>query len=145
LSSEKYERGKFLEANPKVVDEVEGYNPDPPPTGPNGTGRQNGSATEVSDGQRKQNQAGELVTLVEESGAELFKDQYKEPWACFPAGEHQESVKVRGRFFRRWLAGRFWKAKGKAAPSEAIRAAMNVLEAKAVFEDKQHVLHVRLA
>ena len=38
MNSENYERGKFLKANPKVVDEVEGYNPDPPPTGPNGSG-----------------------------------------------------------------------------------------------------------
>ena len=92
-----------------------------------------------------QNSAGELITLVEESGAELFRDPFKEPWACIPSGEHQEIVKVRGRFFRRWLAGKFWKAKGKAAPSETIRAAMNVLESMAVFDGKQHPLHVRLA
>ena len=92
-----------------------------------------------------QNHAGELITLVEASGAELFRDQYKEPWARIPSGEHQEIVKVRGKFFRRWLAGQYWKAKGKAAPSETIRAAMNVFEAKGVFDGKQHPLHVRLS
>ena len=143
--NEEQARKKYLKAHPEALKQVEEYKPDPPPTGPNGPGRPNGIAAEVSEGQRGQNQAGELVTLVEESGAELFRDQYKEPWACIPSGEHQDIVKVRGRFLRRWLAGQFWKAKSKAAPSETIRAAMNVLEAKAVFDGKQHPLHVRLA
>ena len=38
MSLEKYERGKFLKANPKIVDKVEEYNPDPPPSGSNGSG-----------------------------------------------------------------------------------------------------------
>ena len=73
--NEEQARKKYLKAHPEALKQVEEYKSDPPPTGPNGPGRPNGSAAEVSEGQRGQNQAGELVTLVEESGAELFQDQ----------------------------------------------------------------------
>lgn len=38
MNSERYEREKFLNENPNFVKEVEEYNPDPPPSGSNGSG-----------------------------------------------------------------------------------------------------------
>ena len=92
-----------------------------------------------------QSQAGDIVTLAENSGIEFFHDEFKTPWACIPADPHQEIVRIRGRHFKRWLAGQFYKTRKKVPPSEAIRSATTVLEAKALFDGNQHPLHVRVA
>ncbi len=97
------------------------------------------------EAQRRSSQADELIALAEASGIELFHDQFSDPWACVPFGERQEIVRIRGRFFQRFLARISWQAQEKAPSSETLRAALNVLEAKAIFDGKRHDLYVRLA
>ena len=109
-------------------------------TGGMNPAKRNGAAS--TDGK---NQAGDLVNLAENSGIEFFHDQFKDLWACISADPHQEIVKIRGRYFQRWLAGRFWKTRKKVPPSEAIRSAINVLEATALFNGEQYPLQVRVA
>jgi hypothetical protein len=52
---------------------------------------------------------------------------------------------LRGKEFRRWLAGAFYSATERAANNEAISTALQVLEAKATFDMPQLVLSNRFA
>ncbi len=90
-------------------------------------------------------QADRLVELVMAEGVELFHDQFGDAFALVPVGEHREIWPCRGKHLRRWLAGRFWQAEHKAANSEALSSALNVIEAKALFEGDEHELHNRVA
>ena len=90
-------------------------------------------------------QADRLVALVMAEGVELFHDQFGDAFALVPVGEHREIWPCRGKGLRRWLAGRFWRAEQKAANSEALGSALNVIEAQALFEGGEHELHNRVA
>jgi hypothetical protein len=59
--------------------------------------------------------------------------------------DHQETWLVRSQTFRRYLAMRFFDEEGKAMNSDALSAAINLIEAKALFEGETHTVHVRLA
>jgi len=52
---------------------------------------------------------------------------------------------VRSQTFKRFMAKQFFDEQGKAMNSEALAAAMNLLEAKALFEGEEHPVYVRLA
>jgi hypothetical protein len=94
---------------------------------------------------RRRSQADELVELVEKLGIELFHDQFSEAWATVSRKDVLENVRIRGKNFRQLLARISWGAWHRAPSSEALRAALNVLESKAVHDGKRHPLSVRLA
>jgi hypothetical protein len=52
---------------------------------------------------------------------------------------------VRSQTFKRFVAKKFFDEQGKAMNSEALAAAVNLLEAKARFEGDEHPVHVRVA
>ena len=56
------------------------------------------------------------------------------PTPRFPIGEHQETWPIRSQTFKRYLAKRFFDEEGKAMNSDALSAAINLIEAKALFE-----------
>jgi len=56
-----------------------------------------------------------------------------------------EIWKVRSKRFKRWVSNEFWKGEGKVPNSDAFNSALNIIEAKACFEGKQHELHTRVA
>jgi hypothetical protein len=58
---------------------------------------------------------------------------------------HRETWPIRSKGFRRWLTRRFFKATGKAPSSDAISAALNLIEARAHFEGPERVVHLRVA
>ncbi len=78
----------------------------------------------------KKSDAGALVKL----GLKLatFVHDGARVYAQVQRGDHRELIRLRGLDFRRWLAGRFYEAEGRPAGSEAIGAALTVLEAKAM-------------
>jgi len=97
------------------------------------------------DGGGGGSQADRLVCLLVAEGVELFHDQVGDTFAVVPVGEHREIWPCRGRHLKRWLAGRLWQAEGKAAGSEALSAALNVIEAQARFDGAERELHNRVA
>jgi len=97
------------------------------------------------DGGGGGSQADRLVCLLVAEGVELFHDQVGDTFAVVPVGEHREIWPCRGRHLKRWLAGRLWQAEGKAAGSEALSAALNVIEAQARFDGTERELHNRVA
>ena len=58
---------------------------------------------------------------------------------------HRETWPIRNRGFKRWLTRRFYESTGGAPNSEALQAALNVLEARAHFDAPQRDVHIRVA
>jgi len=58
---------------------------------------------------------------------------------------HRETWPIRSKGFKRWLARRFYEAIGGAPSSEALRSALNVIEARAHFDAPQMDVYIRVA
>jgi hypothetical protein len=99
--------------------------------------------TESCDIGGKSSQADILIELAQ--AATLFHDDLQEPFARVEIGDHWETWPVRSKFFRRWLARRYYDETGKAPNSDAISQALNVIEARAVFDGPEHKLNLRVA
>jgi hypothetical protein len=90
----------------------------------------------------KPKQADLLIALAQ--GAELFHTANGTPFADVKVGDHRETWNVRHKGFRRWLARRFFKETGGAPSSEALQAALNVIEARAHFDGPLREVWVRV-
>jgi hypothetical protein len=91
----------------------------------------------------KKKQADILIELA--SAAELFHDRDDLGYARFDVNGHQENWPIRSKGFKRWLARGFYESTQSAPSSDAMQAAMNVLEARAQFDAPEHEVHVRIA
>lgn len=92
----------------------------------------------------KQSTANALIELAV-AHCDLFHDERKNGYAVTVHKEIRRTLKLRGREFRRWLAGTYYKATGRAANNEAISTALSVLEAKAIFDGRMLELANRFA
>jgi hypothetical protein len=92
-------------------------------------------------------QAQALVALG--AGADLFHTPEGEPYATVTVeargGRHGETLALRSRAFRRWVAGEFFARHGKPPGGQALQDALNVLEGRAVFAGAERQVFVRLA
>lgn len=77
--------------------------------------------------------------------AELFCDPRGNAYARVLVGGHCEVWPVRGKAFKRWLAGQYYRAHGKAPNAEALNAALLTLEAAAQFESAPRPVYLRVA
>ena len=66
-------------------------------------------------------------------------------YATVPVGDHLETWPVKSQTFKRYIAKRFFEAEGKAINSDALSAALNLMEATAMFDGEEHEIHVRVA
>lgn len=69
----------------------------------------------------------------------------KDAFVTIPVGEHFENWSVKSQTFKRYVAKQFFDQEGKAMNSDALSAAVNLIEAKALFEGEEHPVHVRVA
>jgi hypothetical protein len=76
---------------------------------------------------------------------DLWHTPAKDAYATFPVGEHLETWPVRSKMFKRFLAKQFFEEHGKAMNAEALGAAVNLIEAQALFDGSEHPVHVRVA
>jgi hypothetical protein len=76
--------------------------------------------------------------------AELFHDEYGEPWAIVPVGTHRETLRMQDKSFRRWLSHAFYSVEGKSPNAEALAQAILTLEGKAVHEGPKRPLAWRV-
>jgi hypothetical protein len=93
-------------------------------------------------GGRGPTQADILIDLAQ--SAELFHTPDGTGYADLDINGHRETWPIRVKGFSRWLARRFFEATQGAPSSEALRAALNVIEAKAHFDAPERVVHVRV-
>jgi hypothetical protein len=93
-------------------------------------------------GGRGPTQADILVDLAQ--SAELFHAPDGTGFADLDINGHRETWPIRTKGFRRWLARRFFDATQGAPSSEALQSALNVIEARAHFDARERVVHVRV-
>jgi hypothetical protein len=75
---------------------------------------------------------------------DLWHTPSKEAYATLAVGDHKETWLVRSQTFKRFLCKQYFDEHGTAMNSDALSAAVNLLEAKALFEGEEHPVHVRL-
>jgi excisionase family DNA binding protein len=120
----------------------------PPPDRPHGEaagGDQSRCGAEKGPGGsgKQPRQADQLVELA--ADAQLWHDLDGTAWASVPIAGHREHHPIRTKGFKTWLRGRFYAKHAKAAGGQAVQDAIEVLDAKAVFDGPQHTVHVRVA
>ena len=75
---------------------------------------------------------------------ELFHAPDGTGYAIVPITGHVETWPVRSRGFRRWLAREYYNESKSAPNSDALQAALNVIEAKAHFDGRERVVYIRV-
>ena len=86
-----------------------------------------------------------LIGLAHEEGCEFFHTPDEEAYATVRHDGRQENYAVRGRTFRDWLARLFYEREAEAISSKAIKEAVSVLEAEALYEGPEHPVFIRVA
>jgi hypothetical protein len=83
--------------------------------------------------------------LIELAGAaDLFHTPDGHGYADLDIDNHRETWGLRTTGFRRWLVRRFFEARQRAPSSEALQAALNVVEARATFDAPERPVFVRV-
>jgi hypothetical protein len=83
-----------------------------------------------------------LVGIADD--AKLFHSPSGSAFADIEVDGHRETWPVRTKGFRRWLTQRFYIATNKVPGSEALQAALNVIEAKAHFDGPELSVGLRV-
>lgn len=87
----------------------------------------------------KISQSEKLIKIAE--NYKLFHDDTKEAYAYI----NNVAVKIRGSMFKQLLARELWVSENKSPNSDALNQALNVIEAKAVFDGQCIKLYNRVA
>jgi Domain of unknown function (DUF3854) len=92
-------------------------------------------------------QATQLVQLAEDAGIELFHTPGGEPFGTVPVDAHRKTLALsRGATgMKRWLARRYHDSGKGAAGAQVVQDALNVLEAKAMFDGPELPIFTRVA
>jgi len=98
---------------------------------------------ETEDG-KKPSQADKLIQIAV-GGAFPFHDEARDGFASIPINGHKETWPLRSKFFKQYLVRQFYELTEKSPNNEALRQALNVVEAKAVFDGPEIKLHLRTA
>ncbi len=86
-----------------------------------------------------------LILLCLEQKPELFHDQHNTPYARIKQNNVNVIFPIKSRSFKVWLANLLWKKKNKAPSADALAGALNVLQAKALYEGPKYTLYNRVA
>src|SRR6201997_4528683 len=76
---------------------------------------------------------------------ELFHTAAGTAFADILVDGHRETWPIRSRRFRGWLRRRYYQATGDALGQAEIRSALDLLEARALFDAPERAVHVRIA
>ena len=103
------------------------------------------AATRAAEGgdDAEQSQATMAVNMA--IGWDLWHTPAKDAYATVPIGNHYETWPIKSQTFKRYVAKCFFDAEGKAMNSDAMSAAINLMEAKALFEGEENPVYVRVA
>jgi hypothetical protein len=94
-------------------------------------------------GLAKTKQADILVSLAAE--ADFFHTPDGCSYADIQVNGHRETRSLKSRGFQQWLRHCYYQNTGGAPGSEAFQSAINVLEAKALFEGPEREVYLRVA
>ena len=85
------------------------------------------------------------VRLRYAEGACLFHTPDGEAYATVLVKAHRETHAVWVKSLRFWLLRRFYEEYGKPPGPQALKDALRVLEARALFDGEEYPVHVRIA
>jgi hypothetical protein len=91
----------------------------------------------------KQTHADLLISLAQ--AADLFHTPDGTGFADLIVNGHRETWGICSKGFKLWLKRRFFEAKKGAPSAESLRAALGVIEAKALFDGAERTVHIRVA
>jgi hypothetical protein len=89
--------------------------------------------------------ADRLIALVLERGIEFFHDPNQHGWASMRVDGHWENHPVRSRPFQLFLLRTYYRETGKSPGAQAIRATLELFEAKALFDGQEAPVNLRVA
>jgi len=101
------------------------------------------SEAEDDDDKQRKTQADVLLELA--AKATLFCTPDGEGFADVNIGDHRETHRICGPAFRRWLRHQYYKVKKRGCNSDALKVAVETLDAKATFEGETREVYVRIA
>lgn len=90
-------------------------------------------------------QATQLVQLAAKAGGEYFHTPTDDVYVTVKVSGHRETWACRGQVFRQWLSRRYYETTHAVAGDQAIRDAINVLAAQALFTGACREVFVRTA
>lgn len=107
---------------------------------------QDSSGSDESSMKRgKESQADQLVQLAEQSGIELFHNEFGRAFARIPIDGHMEIRRVTGNHFEEWLRLLFWDCYEKVPNKDAVTRAIEMLDARAKRYGKEYSVCTRVA
>ena len=89
--------------------------------------------------------ADRLIGLVLDSGIEFFHDPDQHGWASVRVDGHFENHPIRSRPFQLFLLRTYYRETGNSPGAQAIRAALDLFEAKALFDGEESPINIRVA
>ena len=92
-----------------------------------------------------QSKADRLIGLALDAGLELFHDPDQQGWASVRVSGHWENHPIRSRNFQLFLLRTYYSVTGESPGGQAIRAAVELFEARALFDGAECPVHVRVA
>lgn len=96
-------------------------------------------------GKKEPTDADKIVQLCIAQEPELFHDQHGTPYAKIRQNDIKFIWPTRSKHFKAWLASLLWRSEEKAPSMEAVRSALNILEAVALFDGQEYELYNRVA
>ena len=98
--------------------------------------------SDVGECSRRPTQTDILLELAQ--AADLFHSRDGTSFADVDVNGHRETWPLRAKGFRRWLARAYFEETRGAPSTEALQAALNVLEARAHFDAPERAVYVRV-
>ena len=92
-----------------------------------------------------QSKADRLIGLALKAGLELFHDPDQRGWASIHVEGHWENHPIRSRHFQLFLLRTYYLEIGESPGGQAIRAAAELFEARALFDGEECPVHLRVA
>ena len=86
-----------------------------------------------------------LIGLAVEGGIEFFHDPDQHGWASIRVDGHWENYPVRSRSFQLFLLRNYYRNTGNSPGAQAIRATLELFEAKALFDGEESIINLRVA
>src|SRR5215472_6466776 len=89
--------------------------------------------------------ADRLIGIMLDSGIEVFHDPDQHGWASVRVDGHFENHPIRSRHFQLFLLRTYYRATGQSPGAQAVHAAQDLFEARALFDGVETPIHLRTA
>jgi hypothetical protein len=98
-----------------------------------------------SDGGGWESNAARLIGLALRCGIEFFHDPEQHGWVSVKVDDHWENYPLRSRPFYLFLLRIFYRDTGESPGARAMRAVLEIFEARALFDGPECQVHLRVA